>query len=71
MSRIEQLRDEYPINLLKTIASEQTRFEFNADEITEDKLDGLNHIISSLTEREQQILQLRYQELLFAQLLLQ
>ena len=62
MSRIEQLRDEYPINLLKTIASEQTRFEFNADEITEDKLDGLNHIISSLTEREQQILQLRYQE---------
>lgn len=62
MARIEQLRDEYPINLLKTIAAEQTRFEFNADEITEDKLDGLAHIIASLSEREQQILQLRYQE---------
>ena len=62
VARIEQLRDEYPINLLKTIAAEQTRFEFNADEITEDKLDGLAHIIASLSEREQQILQLRYQE---------
>ena len=62
MARIEQLRDEYPINLLKTIAAEQTRFEFNADEITEDKIDGLAHIIASLPEREQQILQLRYQE---------
>ena len=62
VARIEQLRDEYPINLLKTIAAEQTRFEFNADEITEDKLDGLAHIIASLPEREQQILQLRYQE---------
>ena len=62
VARIEQLRDEYPINLLKTIAKEQTRFEFNADEITEDKLDGLAHIIASLPEREQQILQLRYQE---------
>lgn len=62
MARIEQLRDEYPINLLKTIAAEQTHFEFNADEITEDKLDGLAHIIASLSEREQQILQLRYQE---------
>lgn len=62
MARVEQLRDEYPINLLKTIAAEQTRFEFNADELTDDKLDGLNYIISSLTEREKQILQLRYQE---------
>ena len=62
VARIEQLRDEYPINLLKVIAAEQTRFEFNADEITEDKLDGLAHIIASLSEREQQILQLRYQE---------
>ena len=62
VARLEQLRDEYPINLLKTIAKEQTRFEFNADEITEDILDGLGHILSSLTEREQQILHLRYQE---------
>ena len=62
VARIEQLRDEYPINLLKVIAAEQTRFEFNADEITEDKVDGLAHIIASLSEREQQILQLRYQE---------
>ena len=35
--RIEQLRDEYPINLLKVIAAEQTRFEFNADEITQNE----------------------------------
>ena len=41
VARIEQLRDEYPINLLKTIAAEKTCFEFNADEITEDKIDGL------------------------------
>ena len=46
VERIEQLRDEYPINLLETIAAEQTHFEFNADEITEDKLDGLAHIIA-------------------------
>ena len=62
VTRMEQLRDEYPINLLKVIAAEQTRFEFNADEITQDKLDGLAHIIASLPEREQKILQLRYQE---------
>ena len=62
VARMEQLRDEYPINLLEVIAVEQTRFEFNADEITQDKLDGLAHIIASLPEREQKILQLRYQE---------
>ena len=56
------LREEYPLNLLKAMEAEKTHFQFSVEEITDDKLEGLDYALSELTERERQILFLRYQE---------
>ena len=56
------LREEYPLNLLKAMEAAKTHFEFVADIPTEDQIKGLEYALSQLTERERQILQLRYQE---------
>lgn len=59
----EKHKDEYPINLFKRIAAEKyTSFVFNSSDINDDVIEGLRYTISSLSEREQSILQLRYRE---------
>ena len=56
------LREDYPLNLFKAIEAEKTQFQFSIEEITADKLEGLEYALTELTEREMQILFLRYQE---------
>lgn len=56
------LREEYPLNLMKAMEAAKNHFEFIADTPTEDQLEGLEYALTQLTERERQILFLRYQE---------
>ena len=56
------LREEYPLNLLKAMEAAKTHFEYVAAIPTEDQREGLEYALSQLTERERQILCLRYQE---------
>ena len=56
------LREEYPLNLMKAMEAAKTHFEFIADTPTKDQIEGLEYALTQLTERERQILFLRYQE---------
>ena len=56
------LREEYPFNLLKAMEAEKTHFQYSVEEITDDKLEGLEYALTELTEREGQILFFRYQD---------
>ena len=59
----EIIKDEYPLNLLRAAAEEHNdKYGIPLDNITEDIIDGLEHILSSLPEREREILRLRYEE---------
>ena len=49
------LREDYPLNLFKAIEAEKTQFQFSIEEITADKLEGLEYALTELTERERQI----------------
>ena len=60
--KTEILRYDYPLNLLKAIEDVKSRFEFMVDTVTEDQIVGLEYALSQLTERERQILSMRYQE---------
>ena len=62
ISKSQILREEYPLNLLKAMEAAKTLFEFVVDTPTEDQIKGLEYALSKLTERERQILHLRYQE---------
>lgn len=57
------VKDEYPLNLIRAITDEKIEeYGIQVEKTTEDFTDGLAYALSSLTEREQRILQLRYQE---------
>lgn len=57
------LKDEYPLNLIRALTDEKIEdYGIQTEKITDDVMDGLTHALSTLTEREQRILQLRYQE---------
>ena len=62
VAKTEILRYYYPLNLLKAIEAKKTQFEIIVDTITEDQKEGLEYALSQLTERERQILRMRYQE---------
>ena len=60
INRYNELREDYPKNLLLCINEDWSQEA--AENINEDIQRGLEYVISLLTEREQQILSLRYQE---------
>ncbi len=57
------LKEPYPKNLLMTIQSTAVNaVELPIDAITDDVLAGLEYAISTLSEREQSVIKMRYQE---------
>lgn len=61
--KMKDFKEEYPKNLLATLQATAFRpIELIIEEIPDDVLAGLEYAISSLSDREQTILKMRYQE---------
>ena len=61
--KMKSLKEPYPKNLLLVIqVTAVYPTELPADNITDDIIAGLEHALSTLAEREQKIIRMRYQE---------
>lgn len=61
--KMKDFKEEYPKNLLATLQATAFRsIELTIEDVSDDILAGLEFAISSLSEREQTILKMRYRE---------